>query len=190
MINELGVLLARHPVIMAIYGIEQLSQALNSIAPVCILANIDLLKLQPVIDLLNAAGKKVIVNIDSCRGLSQDKGGVEYVAEAGAIGLLSTRVAVVQSAKKYGLIKMQKVFVTDRSTWLRSLDALQHSEPDYVQLMPATMLAFLSCEDRRQLPPVIASGFVSKPEYIHTALSQGAVAVSTSDNHLWNLIFQ
>ena len=47
MIKNLGVLLARHPIIMAIYGIEQLKTALSSKAEVCIIANIDLIKLQP-----------------------------------------------------------------------------------------------------------------------------------------------
>ncbi|TKV02463.1 glycerol-3-phosphate responsive antiterminator, partial [Citrobacter sp. TBCS-14] len=35
MIKNLGVLLARQPVIMAIYGIEQLKTALSSKAEVC-----------------------------------------------------------------------------------------------------------------------------------------------------------
>ena len=96
MIKNLGVLLARQPVIMAIYGIEQLKTALSSKAEVCIIANIDLIKLHPVIELLSKAGKYVIVNIDSCTGLSQDKGGIDYVAETGSMGLLSTRLQTVQ----------------------------------------------------------------------------------------------
>lgn len=187
MIKNLGVLLARQPVIMAIYGIEQLKTALSSKAEVCIIANIDLIKLQPVIELLSKAGKYVIVNIDSCNGLSQDKGGIDYVAETGAMGLLSTRLQTVQRAKKCGLITMQKIFVTDRSTWLRSLKAVEQSEPDYVQLMPAQMLPLLPQADRNVLPPIVASGFVCNEEHARTALLHGAIAVSSSDNALWDV---
>ncbi|MEG0799740.1 MAG: glycerol-3-phosphate responsive antiterminator [Citrobacter sp.] len=187
MIKNLGVLLARHPIIMAIYGIEQLKTALSSKAEVCIIANIDLIKLQPVIELLSKAGKYVIVNIDSCNGLSQDKGGIDYVAETGAMGLLSTRLQTVQRAKKCGLITMQKIFVTDRSTWLRSLKAVEQSEPDYVQLMPAQMLPLLPQADRNVLPPIVASGFVCNEEHAQTALSHGAIAVSSSDSALWDV---
>lgn len=116
MIKNLGTQLACHPMIMAIYGIDQLKVALTSRAQVCIIANIDLIKLQPVITLLAKADKYVIVNIDSCNGLSQDKGGIDYIAETGAMGLLSTRLQTVQRAKKSGLVTMQKIFVTDRST--------------------------------------------------------------------------
>lgn len=184
MIKNLGVLLARHPIIMAIYGIEQLKTALSSKAEVCIIANIDLIKLQPVIELLSKAGKYVIVNIDSCNGLSQDKGGIDYVAETGAMGLLSTRLQTVQRAKKCGLVTMQKIFVTDRSTWLRSLKAVEQSEPDYVQLMPAQMLPLLPQADRNVLPPIVASGFVCNEEHAQTALLHGAIAVSSSDSAL------
>ncbi|AHY10908.1 MULTISPECIES: glycerol-3-phosphate responsive antiterminator [Citrobacter] len=187
MIKNLGVLLARQPVIMAIYGIEQLKTALSSTAEVCIIANIDLIKLQPVIELLSKAGKYVIVNIDSCNGLSQDKGGIDYVAETGAMGLLSTRLQTVQRAKKCGLITMQKIFVTDRSTWLRSLKAVEQSEPDYVQLMPAQMLPLLPQADRNVLPPIVASGFVCNEEHARTALLHGAIAVSSSDSALWDV---
>lgn len=188
MIMNLGAQLARHPVIMAIYGIEQLKMALASRALVCIIANIDLIKLQPVIMLLEKADKYVIVNIDSCSGLSQDKGGIDYIAETGAMGLLSTRLQTIQRAKKSGLLTMQKIFVTDRSTWLRSLNALEQSEPDYVQLMPAPMLPLLAKEDRLRLPPIVASGFVGNEEQIRTALAHGATAVSSSDSVLWNLV--
>ena len=187
MIKNLGMLLARQPVIMAIYGIEQLKTALSSKAEVCIIANIDLIKLQPVIELLSKAGKYVIVNIDSCNGLSQDKGGIDYVAETGAMGLLSTRLQTVQRAKKCGLITMQKIFVTDRSTWLRSLKAVEQSEPDYVQLMPAQMLPLLPQADRNVLPPIVASGFVCNEEHARTALLHGAIAVSSSDSALWDV---
>ncbi|MBA7803963.1 glycerol-3-phosphate responsive antiterminator [Citrobacter sp. C348] len=187
MIKNLGVLLARQPVIMAIYGIEQLKTALSSKAEVCIIANIDLIKLHPVIELLSKAGKYVIVNIDSCNGLSQDKGGIDYVAETGAMGLLSTRLQTVQRAKKCGLVTMQKIFVTDRSTWLRSLKAVEQSEPDYVQLMPAQMLPLLSQADRNVLPPIVASGFVCNEEHAQTALRHGAIAVSSSDSALWDV---
>ncbi|HBC8966775.1 glycerol-3-phosphate responsive antiterminator [Raoultella ornithinolytica] len=187
MIKNLGTQLACHPMIMAIYGIDQLKVALTSRAQVCIIANIDLIKLQPVITLLAKADKYVIVNIDSCNGLSQDKGGIDYIAETGAMGLLSTRLQTVQRAKKSGLVTMQKIFVTDRSTWLRSLHALEQSEPDYVQLMPAPMLAMLPQADRKRLPPIVASGFVSNEAQIRAALASGATAVSSSDSALWNL---
>lgn len=187
MVHNFGALLARHPVIMAIYGVEQLKVAIESEAKVCIIANIDLLKIQPVINLLTQADKFVIVNIDSCNGIQQDKSGIEYIAESGATGILSTRLQTIQRANRLELLTMQKIFVTDRSTWLRSLNAIEQSAPDYVQLMPAPMLPLLSQADKMKLPPTVASGFVSHANDVTYALANGAIAVSSSDCQLWGM---
>lgn len=185
--KSLGARLTRHPVIATLYGVEQIDTFLESAAEITIVANVDLRRLHPVVAALTKAGKYVIVNIDSCDGLSQDKGGVEYLAEIGVTSLVSTRVATIQRGNRAGLVTMQKVFVTDRSTWPRSLKALEQSDPNLVQLMPAPMLSHLSKQDRKLLPPIVASGFVCNQGDVHDALKNGAVAVSTSDSELWNL---
>lgn len=185
--KSLGARLTRHPVIGTLFGAEQVDLFIDSVAEISIVANVELRKLAPVIGRLSKAGKYVIVNIDSCEGLSQDKGGVEYLADIGVVSLVSTRVATIQRANRAGLVSMQKVFVTDRSTWPRSVKALEQSDPNLVQLMPAPMLAHLSEQDRKAMPPIMASGFVCNEADIRSAMLHGAVAVSTSDPLLWNL---
>ncbi|MCA7082744.1 glycerol-3-phosphate responsive antiterminator [Cupriavidus sp. DB3] len=185
--KSLGARLMRHPVIATLYGVEQVDAFVDSAAEVSIVANVELRKLQPVVATLAQAGKYVIVNIDSCEGLSQDKGGVDYLADIGVASLVSTRVATIQRANRAGMVTMQKVFVTDRSTWPRSVKALEQSDPNLVQIMPAPMLAHLPEADRKGLPPIVTSGFVCNQDDIRSALAHGAVAVSTSDRKLWHL---
>ncbi|MCM3448649.1 glycerol-3-phosphate responsive antiterminator, partial [Bacillus velezensis] len=107
--KSLGARLARHPVIATLYGVEQADSFVDSAAEVGIVATVDLRRLQAVVAALARAGKFVIVNIDSCDGLSQDKGGVEYLADIGVASVVSTRVATIQRANRAGLITMQKV---------------------------------------------------------------------------------
>ncbi|MDC5467592.1 glycerol-3-phosphate responsive antiterminator, partial [Acinetobacter baumannii] len=121
--NSLGARLARRPVIATLYGSEQMDALLASHAEVAIVAHIELRRLRSVISTIPGAGQIAIVNIDSCDGISPDKGGVDYLVDLGASSLLSTRVATIQRANKAGLLTMQKVFVTDRSTWPRSIKA-------------------------------------------------------------------
>lgn len=185
--KSLGARLMRHPVIATLYGVEQVDAFVDSAAEVSIVANVELRKLQPVVATLTQAGKYVTVNIDSCEGLSQDKGGVDYLADIGVASLVSTRVATIQRANRAGMVTMQKVFVTDRSTRPRSVKALEQSDPNLVQIMPAPMLAHLPEADRKGLPPIVTSGFVCNQDDIRSALAHGAVAVSTSDRKLWHL---
>ena len=179
--------LAHSPVIATLYGAEQLGAFLKSAAGIAIVANIELRRLQPVLAAIAEADKYAIVNIDSCDGLSQDRGGVDFLADVGAKGIVSTRVATIQRARRSGLLSVQKVFVTDRSTLPRSLNAIQQSEPNLVQLMPAPMLPHIPANYRKGMPPVVASGFVCNRASIVGALGHGAVAVSTSDQQLWRL---
>lgn len=170
-----------------LYGAELVDDFIDSEAEISIVANIELRKLQPLIGSLVAAKKYPIVNIDSCDGLSQDKGGVDYLVEIGAKGLVSTRVATIQRAKRSGLVAVQKVFVTDRSNFPRSVAALAQSEPNLVQLMPAPMLSYVPAQHRKAMPPIVASGFICDRGDVIAAIKNGAIAVSTSDKKLWRL---
>lgn len=183
--NSLGARLQRHPVIATLYGTSLLDAFIGSEAEVAIVASVELRKVQSVMAVLNNAGKFVIFNVDSCEGISQDKGGIDFLIDMGVPGLVSTRVPTIQRANRAGLITMQKVFVTDRSTWPRSLKAIEQSDPNLVQLMPAPMLPYLQKEDRAALPPIVTSGFISNEDNVRSALHDGAVAVSTSDSRLW-----
>ena len=185
--RSLGARLARHPIIATLYGAEQIDAFVDSTTEIAIVANVELRKLHAVVATITRADKIAIVNIDSCEGISPDKGGVEYLAEIGATSLVSTRVATIQRANRAGLLTMQKVFVTDRSTWPRSVKALEQSDPNLVQLMPAPMLPHISAKERNALPPIVASGFVVTPNDVRSALAAGAVAVSTSDAAMWSL---
>lgn len=162
--RSLGACLARHPVIATLYGPEQVNAFVGSVAEIGIVANVELRRLAPVISALNRAGKYVIVNIDSCEGLSQDKGGVEYLADIGVASLVSTRVATIQRANRAGMVTMQKVFVTDRSISGRAASRRwSRATPTRVQIMPAPMLAHMAPQDLKALPPIVASGFVCNP---------------------------
>ncbi len=185
--KSLALRLTRHPVIATLYGPELVEEFLGGEAEIAIVANFELRKLGAVIKSLVDANKYPVVNIDSGDGLSQDTGGVDYLVEIGAKGVVSTRVATIQRAKKSGLVAIQKVFVTDRSNFPRSVAALGQSEPNLVQLMPAPMLSYVPAQHRKAMPPIIASGFVCDRTHVLDAIKNGAVAVSTSDQGLWRL---
>ncbi|OJH07381.1 MAG: transcriptional regulator [Alcanivorax borkumensis] len=184
--RTIGERLLRAPVMATLYGVDNLQAFLDSKAEVGIVANIALRHVAEVLNALKKSNKLIVLNIDSCEGLSQDKGAIEFLAEIGISVLLSTRVPTIQKAAQCGLLTMQKVFVTDRSTWPRSLKAISQSAPNLVQIMPSPMLGYLSAEDKRRLPPVVASGFICNETDVATAMKQGAIAVSSSNKSLWD----
>ncbi|WP_336741067.1 glycerol-3-phosphate responsive antiterminator [Aureimonas altamirensis] len=185
--RTIGERLLRHPVMATLYGTEQVDTFLASRAEIGIVANISLRHVAELVRTLTRRNKLIVLNIDSCEGLSQDKGAIEFLSEAGISVLLSTRVPTIQKAAQCGLLTMQKVFVTDRSTWPRSVKAVSQSSPNLVQLMPAPMLAHIPADDRKRMPPAVASGFICTQADAQAALKLGAVAVSSSNAALWNM---
>lgn len=174
------------PIIAALYGPEKMPAFLRSACNPVILANIQLRKLSNVMDTLIAANKSVIINIDSCDGLSPDKAAIEFLADLGAIGIISTRVPTIQKAVQCSMIAIQKIFVTDRSTLPRSLRAVTQSGASFAQIMPSPMVGYLKMQEKQMLPSIIASGFVCKKDDIVQSITRGAIAVTTSDSSLWD----
>lgn len=186
-LHRLEQMLLKYPVVASLYGIDQLPQVRASAAPVVIVANISLPDLEPLLSALGQAGKFAFVNLDSCDGLAQDKAAVEYLRRVGTSGIVTTRSMLVQRANALGLVTMQKVFITDRSTLPRSINSVAQSKPHYVQLMPWPVVGSMTKTDIAGLSPFIAAGFVQSKDDVVAALRAGARGVSTSDAELWQI---
>ncbi|MEV5573134.1 glycerol-3-phosphate responsive antiterminator [Spirillospora sp. NPDC052269] len=187
MLPRLAAALNETPVIGSVVGTQRVRGFVDSPAHVCILANVAVGQLGGVLATLRGADKTVFVNVDSCPGLAQDRGALEFLRDHGAQGAVSTRLSLVEKGHSLDLLTMMKVFVTDRSNLRRSLDAVSRGRPDLVEVMPAPIAARLDPEAKRLLSPYVAAGFVETERDAAAALAQGAAAVATSDPRLWRL---
>lgn len=185
--RNLSEALHRNPVVASLYGTASLGAFLSCNSPVAIVANVGLQDLEELLGALRAAGKFAFTNIDSCDGLAQDKAAVEYLRKIGSPGLVTTRASVIQKANSLGMVTMQKVFITDRSTLPRSINAVQQSRPHLVQLMPWPVVPYIPQSELDQLSPFIAAGFVKNQDDLVQAMNAGAKGVSTSDSALWSM---
>jgi len=178
---------AEVPVIASLIGPQRLQNFLGAPAAMCILASVPVGHLPRIVPLLGNAGKTVFVNVDSCPGLAQDKGALEFLKAIGAHGAVSTRLSLMEKGRPLGLLTMQKVFVTDRNNMRRSTDAIARGGPDLVEIMPSPIVARMTPEAKRAMSPFVAAGFIETAADAAAALAQGAVAVATSDPRLWDL---
>lgn len=185
--EDLAGMLARNPVIAAVFGVENVTGFLASECRVCLLANVALHELEGLIAILLAAGKFTFVNVDNCSGLGSDRGAIEYLKKIGTQGVVSTKTALIQRANAMGMVTIHKVFVTDRSNLPRSALAVEQSKPALVQIMPWPVVAVLEPGEIRALSPYIAAGFIKTAADVAAALREGATGVSTSSPELWDL---
>lgn len=179
--------LAEYPVMATLYGPKLMAHFLESRCAVGIVANLTLDRIPSVIRSIVLHEKIAFVNLDSCPGLAQDRAAVEFLRDLGADGIISTRVAMVQHANALEMASMQKLFITDRSTLHRSINAVRQSRPAFHQLMPWPAVPHLRRSEMTSFTPFIAGGFVSHPGQISEALTLGATGVSSSEHALWSL---
>lgn len=174
-----------HPVAAVVYGTERLAECKSADSLFVLIASIELASLRAVVQALQGYGKSVIVNIDACPGLAQDRAGLDYLVKLGVDAMVSTRGHLMAQATSRGLMAIQKVFITDRSNMPRVLQGVASSRPTLVQAMPVPVLPKLSAADRVALSPFMASGFVADGDDVRMALINGAIAVSSSTVELW-----
>lgn len=148
----------------------------------------DIRSIGKIVERIHQAGKIAMVHIDLVTGLSAKEVSVDYIYEdIHADGIISTKASMISRAKKLGMYTVLRFFLID-SMAVRSIENLgQHDLPDVMEVLPGVMPKILRKICRISRVPVIAGGLISDKEDVMGALGAGAAAVSTSDQHVWEL---
>lgn len=182
-LNEFKDSLERFPVIATVHASE-LGKALVSPAEILVHMKADLLTIADDIKKVHQAGKYVLVHIDLAEGIASDKIGMQYLANIGVDGIISTRGKLIRQAKEIGLITVQRFFALD-SQGIESIEEmLAVCSPDFIEIIPGVIGKVISRFASRGIP-VIAGGLIESKAEITEALSSGASAVSTGKKELW-----
>ena len=180
--------LARHPVIAAVRNYEAADLAAQSSVAAVFMLGGSIITLPDMIKRAHDAGKYAFVHIDLADGLGRDDTAVQWCAEcARADGLISTRPQLLRRASEMGLITIQRLFLMDSSSFEHGKRLLKNTPPDMAEVLPG-----IAPKAVRQLcdalnKPVIAGGMITEKSEIIDALNAGALAVSVSDQRLWNI---
>jgi len=186
MVPERLQLFESNPIIAAVKDEGQLERALASDCGILFFLFGSICTIRPLVERAKAAGKLVFVHLDLTQGLSSKDVAADFVKEyTGADGVISTRPFLLRRAKTLGLITVLRIFLVD-SLSLANLDKqVESCDPDLVEIMPGVMPKVVRRVCAQTPVPVISGGMVSDREDAITALSAGAICVSTSCEALW-----
>jgi glycerol uptake operon antiterminator len=177
-----------HPIVPALRSEEQLQRAAESVATSVFLLYGDLMNLKNVVKYLHDHGKQVFVHLDLIKGLGKDESAVEYLkAQILADGMITTKGNLITVAKKVGLVPIQRVFLLDSQSLATGIAQIRTHRPDYIEVLPGLIPDLIQQIVQETGIPVITGGLVKTPQQVLEALRKGAVAVSTSEESLWNL---
>jgi glycerol uptake operon antiterminator len=166
---------------------EQLERALQSRPLVLLILRADGLALGPFIKRVHERGKLVAVHLDLVSGLRSDTAAVEWLAEAGADAVVSSRGHLMPAIRQRSMTAIQRLLLVRHAQLVAGVASIKRSEPDAVEVLPGIVLPLV----KPILPdlgrPLLAGGFVRDPDDVSALLRSGAIAVTTSSEGLWDL---
>jgi len=173
------------PVVAAVRG-ESLADAINSPAEIIFLLDGSVMNVADYIMSAHAAGKLIFIHIDLIKGIGKDRCGVEFLKKLGADGIISTRAMLIKNAHDLNLLSVQRFFAVDSQGIETAREMILTTKPDFIEIMPGVIdkvtEKFVSFNI-----PVIAGGLIETKSEVTSALSHGAIAVSTGKKEIWSV---
>ena len=185
--EHLLTILSDQPIIASVKNDAELERALSSEVGVIFLLYGSVLTVAELTARVHQAGKLVFVHLDMIEGLAAKEIAADFIAQyASADGIISTKAPLTRRARELGLIAVQRFFLLD-SKAMTSIEQFSRSAADVVEVLPGLMPKIVRRVVSLTNRPVIAGGLIQDKEDVITALSAGAVAVSTTNPQVWEM---
>ena len=182
-ISELTERLESSPVIAAIRD-NKWQAALSSPSEVLFYLEPHLRTIEQKVKEAHEAEKLLFVHLDLAEGIGKDREGVEFLAQQGVDGIISTRAQIIRLAKDVGLLTVQRFFALDSQGLDSIQEMLKTSRPHLMEIMPGVIPKVIDRFSSGNIP-VIAGGLIETKAEVVEALQSGAIAVSTGKEELW-----
>ncbi|NLU23904.1 MAG: glycerol-3-phosphate responsive antiterminator [Clostridiales bacterium] len=179
-------ILERNPVIASVKDVALLPAALSSPCEVLFLLCGDVCNIGQLVEQIHAAGKYVIVHADLVQGLSQKEIAADFLLQCKADGIISTRPNLIRRGRELSLLTVLRVFAIDSKAVSNLTKERDMALPDVVEVLPGILPRVIARISASLHIPVIAGGLVEEKEDIVSALSSGALCVSTTHEALWD----
>ena len=133
------------------------------------------------------AGKHALVHVDLINGLAAKEIAADFITQLyrRRTAIISTKPQLLRHAREVGLITVLRVFVLD-SMALDNIDKLRSAcNPDLLELVPGIAPKVIQLVHSLYRTPIIAGGLIRDKEDTMSALSAGALSISTSCEAAW-----
>ncbi len=181
-------LLEENPVIIAIKDAAGLEKSVSCPQKVVFVLYGSVVTIPSIVETLKNAGKTVFVDLDLMDGLAAREAAVAYIAQSTrADGIISTKAPLVRRAHNLGLATVYRTFLLDNMALQSLYKTGAQSEADLFEILPGLMPKLISRLTEKLDRPLIASGLIGDKEDVITALSAGAIAVSSTCPDVWEL---
>lgn len=174
------------PIIAGIRDDQDLEECLKTECQNVFILYGNILNICSIVDRITQAGKYAYVHMDMIEGLASKEISVEYIKNhTSAVGIISTKSALIRKAKELNLFAIQRFFMLDSLAVKNVKKQIEQTRPDFIEILPGLMPSVIASVKKEIGHHVIAGGLISQKEDIINALNAGATAISTTHSQLW-----
>lgn len=175
------------PIIPAVKNEEWLEACKQSDCEIVYIVYGDICNIADIVNEIKSVGKKAIVHIDLISGLAPKEISVDFISKyTKADGIVSMKPSLIKRANELGLFTIQRFFMIDFIAYRNIIKHAKTTDPDVVDLLPATLPKVIKYILQEIQKPVIASGLILDKDDVISALNSGVLAVSTTNQEIWN----
>ena len=181
-----------NPIIAAIKNDEGLKNALKTDVGIVFILYGDVCTIPKIVSTVKKAGKIAMVHVDLIMGLNNSKDvSLDFIREyTEADGIITTKGNLIPHARELGLNTVLRYFVLD-SIALLNIEKQSRPgtvQPDIIEILPGIIVPkMIEKINRISRVPIIAGGLISDKEDVMNALSNGATAISTTNEAVWRM---
>lgn len=186
--NTLYQFLGNYPIIAAIKDDAGLNKCLESESKIVFVLYGNINNIADIVSRLKKAEKTVFVHADLIDGLANREASIDFLnTSVKPHGIISTKLSLIKRAKSLGMLTVMRFFVIDS----RAMENIRHcdlkQQADFIEILPGLMPKIIKKISDITKKPIIAGGMIDEKEDVVTALSNGAVAISSTNTKIWFL---
>lgn len=180
-------LMEQNPVVPALKDADHLQDCLGCDCGVVFVLCGDILNIDDIIRRLHEGGKKAVIHADLVTGLAPKEIAADFLHRCRADGIISTRPSLTRRGRELGMLSVLRVFALDSKAVSKVRSEADLGNPDMIELLPGPLPRIIARLKGELRVPLIAGGLLEEKSDILSALGAGALCVSTSNSHLWDL---
>jgi glycerol uptake operon antiterminator len=174
------------PIIAAVKDMDGLHKCFESDSRIIFILFGDICNIAEIINTIKEHDRLAIVHMDLVNGLSQKEISVDYLKNnTKADGIISTKVALIKRAKELKLYTIFRFFVIDSMAFENIKKQTEAVGPDFVEILPGVMPKVIKRICSLIPVPIIAGGLIADKEDVMSALSAGAMSISSTNPSVW-----
>lgn len=177
---------SENPIIASINSLDKLDLALASSCEVIALLTGNIFNLREISNKVHKSNKILLIYIDQIDGFSKDTWGLEYIIKNIPLnGIITSKENLVKLSKDMGVYTIRRMFIPDTDSLDYLLSSMKKNRPHALEILPGIMPSVIKKIVEETKIPLIAGGLISNYADVQSSLDAGAIAISTSNKHIW-----